>query len=244
MIQGDTPKLLDKLEHWEFQPSTARRNGVTDNREQPFRGQTIDHKKDEVCQAAVIGEEAQTQPNNQPTSWASQNLRTPHRPRQPAHLSRRNRWRLKTTTSSPTTNNDKTGSWPGQRPPSDLLSLTHPANAYLLDACVLLPSGRRRPLKPRANVCLLDQLVSDTLRKAKRRNDPWSKMPANLKDLPENIARAVKLSRSFMPTTAYTPVTPVPLDPRVTSWAKRVIEDGRLAETLKQIANNDPDLAN
>jgi hypothetical protein len=70
-----------------------------------------------------------------------------------------------------------------------------------------------------------------------------SKMPVNLKDLPENIAHAVKLSRAFMPPTSNAPFIPQSLDPRVTAWAKQVIENGRLSTALKEIADSDPDLA-
>ena len=42
------------------------------------------------------------------------------------------------------------------------------------------------------------------------------------------------LKCSFVPPT---------VDPRVAQWAAQVIEDGRLAAALQEIANNDQDLA-
>lgn len=68
-------------------------------------------------------------------------------------------------------------------------------------------------------------------------------MSADLKDLPENISKAVILSRSFLTPSSIAPFVPPTVDPRVTQWAARVIEDGRLAAALKEIANNDHDLA-
>jgi hypothetical protein len=68
-------------------------------------------------------------------------------------------------------------------------------------------------------------------------------MSADLKDLPENISRAVILSRTLLAPASSAPFVAPTVDPRVAQWAARVIEDGRLAAALQEIANNDQDLA-